>query len=117
MTTDQIARICHEAIVAYRKSLGDNSQKSWDKAGKDEKEGITKSVTLHLVNVDAWPAENHNAWLKERIDNGWVFGEVEDEGKKTHPHIVPYEQLPIDQQIRECLLRGITQSLIPFVGK
>jgi hypothetical protein len=116
MTTEQIAKICHEAVAAYSKSLGDSKAiPSWDKATEEEKEAVTKSVILHIGSVDAYPAENHNAWVKERVDSGWVFGEVEDEKKKTHPFILPFDQLPIEQQIKEHLLRGIVQSMIPFV--
>ncbi|MEE0945440.1 MAG: RyR domain-containing protein [Acutalibacteraceae bacterium] len=39
-------------------------------------------------------AENvHENWSKGRIDEGWKYGEVRDDSKKTTPCLVPYEQL------------------------
>ena len=40
-------------------------------------------------------AENvHDVWAKSRIDEGWTFGYERNDKKKTHPCIVPYNQLP-----------------------
>lgn len=40
-------------------------------------------------------AENvHDVWAKSRIDEGWTFGYERNDEKKTHPCLVPYNQLP-----------------------
>lgn len=40
-------------------------------------------------------AENvHDVWAKSRIDEGWTFGNERNDEKKTHPCLVPYNQLP-----------------------
>lgn len=36
----------------------------------------------------------HEVWAAGRIADGWTYGEVRDDTKKTHPCLVPYEQLP-----------------------
>lgn len=36
----------------------------------------------------------HEVWAAGRIADGWIYGEVRDDTKKTHPCLVPYEQLP-----------------------
>jgi len=39
-------------------------------------------------------AENtHEIWAAERIAEGWTYGEFRDDGKKTHPGLVPYSEL------------------------
>ena len=39
-------------------------------------------------------AENvHDVWAKSRIDEGWTFGNERNDEKKTHPCLVPYNQL------------------------
>jgi hypothetical protein len=35
----------------------------------------------------------HEVWAQGRIDDGWKYGELRDDAKKTHPCIVPYEDL------------------------
>ena len=40
-------------------------------------------------------AENvHDVWAKSRMDEGWTYGSERNDEKKTHPCLVPYNQLP-----------------------
>ena len=36
----------------------------------------------------------HEVWAETRISQGWTYGEQRDDELKTHPCLVPYEQLP-----------------------
>ena len=36
----------------------------------------------------------HEVWAKGRIEQGWTYGEERNDEKKTHPCLIPYEQLP-----------------------
>ena len=36
----------------------------------------------------------HEVWAETRINQGWTYGEQRDDDLKTHPCLVPYEQLP-----------------------
>lgn len=36
----------------------------------------------------------HEVWAKTRIDQGWSYGEQRNDELKTHPCLVPYEELP-----------------------
>ena len=36
----------------------------------------------------------HEVWAQSRIDQGWVYGEERSDSLKTHPCLVPYEELP-----------------------
>lgn len=39
-------------------------------------------------------AENvHDIWARNRLSEGWKYGEKRDENKKEHPCLVPYMQL------------------------
>lgn len=35
----------------------------------------------------------HDDWVKERLDSGWVYGEKKDAEKKVSPYLVPYDEL------------------------
>jgi hypothetical protein len=40
-------------------------------------------------------AENtHNIWAKHRMAEGWTYGPERDDSAKTHPDLVPYNELP-----------------------
>ena len=36
----------------------------------------------------------HEVWSAGRIAEGWRYGETRDDVRKTHPCLVPYEELP-----------------------
>jgi len=47
-----------------------------------------------LLDLTEKLAENvHENWSAGRIAEGWVYGPVRDDAKKTTPCLVPYEQL------------------------
>lgn len=39
-------------------------------------------------------AERHESWMKMHIDSGWVYGPEFDSTKKTHPNLMPWDDLP-----------------------
>lgn len=51
-----------------------------------------------LLRLTEQIAENvHEVWAKSRIEQGWTFG-VRNDAKKTHPCLVPYNQLPEEEK-------------------
>ena len=36
----------------------------------------------------------HEVWADSRIAQGWTYGEKRDDALKTHPCLVPYDELP-----------------------
>ena len=36
----------------------------------------------------------HEVWAQSRLDQGWTLGDKRDDALKTHPCLVPYEELP-----------------------
>lgn len=36
----------------------------------------------------------HDVWAQGRIAEGWTYGRQRDDKGKTHPCLVPYEELP-----------------------
>ena len=35
----------------------------------------------------------HEVWAQQRMEEGWTYGERRDGEKKTHPDLIPYEDL------------------------
>ncbi len=40
----------------------------------------------------------HEVWAETRIKQGWTYGKQRDDKLKTHPCLVPYEELPEDEK-------------------
>lgn len=36
----------------------------------------------------------HDVWAKNRIEQGWTYGEKRSDELKQHPCLIPYEELP-----------------------
>jgi len=49
----------------------------------------------HLEDLLEAIAENsHDIWARQRMDEGWTYGEKRDDEKLKHPDLVPYSDLP-----------------------
>ena len=115
MTTADIAQVAHEINKEYCLAIGDSSQLPWDEAPAWQKESAVLGVMFHVENPDAGPDASHNSWMKQKIDTGWKYGEVKDADKKEHPCIVPFEDLPMQQQFKDYLFRQVVHSLKKFL--
>ncbi len=40
----------------------------------------------------------HDVWAETRIKQGWTYGPKRNDEKKTHPCLVPYEELPDEEK-------------------
>jgi hypothetical protein len=76
-----------------------------------QRESATKGVQFRMDNPDAGHDAQHNAWMEEKVNDGWVHGEVKDAEAKTHPCIVPFDQLPEFQKKKEALFCAIVDAL------
>ena len=107
-----IAVVCHQANKAYCELVGqDSSQKDWMEAEAWQRDSAIAGVDFRLNNPDAGPDAQHNAWMKDKVDNGWVFGEVKDAENKQHPCIVDYDLLPEYQKKKDALFCAIVDAL------
>lgn len=106
-----IAKVCHQANKAWCENSGDESQKDWAEAEQWQRDSAIMGVEFRLANPDAGEDTQHNAWMKDKIDAGWVYGEVKDADAKTHPCIVPFNELPEFQQKKDALFCAIVDAL------
>ena len=111
MYQEKIAKVCHEVNRAYCKSMGDNSQLPWEDAPEWQKVSAKNGVRFHIDNPDAGPSRSHEAWLKEKKEDGWKYGPVKDIEKKEHPCFVPYDELPESQKAKDYIFTAIVEQL------
>lgn len=107
----QIAVICHQANKAWCEQNGDNTQKDWNECENWQKESAVNGVIFRIDNPNAKIDAQHNAWMEDKIKDGWTYGKIKDPAKKTHPCIVPFEELPEFQQKKDALFCAIVDSL------
>ena len=110
MNMNQIARVCHEVNRAYCEALGDFSQLAWEEAPEWQRVSARMGVDLHRSG-DFGPEASHISWMKQKIDEGWVYGPVKDPNAKEHPCIVPFDRLSREQQAKDFIFRAIVHAL------
>lgn len=112
----RIAQITHEVNRVWCEYNGDDSQPKWDEAPDWQKKSAMAGVRFHAFNPGADDAASHNAWLRDKEADGWVYGEVKDPEAKTHPCFVPFDQLPKEQQFKDRLFRTIVHAALAESG-
>ncbi len=108
-----IAMMCHAANREWCYLHGDTSQKPWAEAEEWQRESAIAGVQYRLANPRASTDAQHNAWMADKIKDGWVFGPVKDDTEKTHPCMVPYNELPDFQQQKDKIFCAIVDALAP----
>lgn len=106
----EIAQVCHEVNRAYCAALGDTSQTPWEEAPEWQKKSAVTGVELHQT-LDAGPEASHESWMAQKIADGWKLGPEKDAAKKEHPCIVPFGELPRDQQAKDYIFRAVVHAL------
>lgn len=111
---EDIASVIHDANRRLQIIEGDpRPSPLWDEAPERQTRGATESVELALANPDRTAEENHQGWMERLTADGWQWGEVKDEQAKTHPLLVPFDQLPAEAQRKDRLFIAIVRALAP----
>ncbi len=106
-----IAKACHEANRVWCQANGDDTQKHWQDAEQWQRDSAILGVKFRTENPNAGHDAQHNAWMSDKVKDGWVYGEVKDAEAKTHPCIVPFDELPDFQRKKDALFCAIVDSL------
>ena len=74
---------------------------------------LFKSLKFPISEVSA---QLHRAWTLQKLEQGWSYGPSLDDGQKTNPLLVPFEQLPADEQTRNNQMVSVTLESIYSLG-
>ena len=113
LSVEKIARVAHEANRAWCAANGDLSHLPWDEAPAWQKHSAREGVKAHL-KADLTPRDSHTMWLGQKARDGWVYGPVKNETYKEHPCMVPYDELPPEQRIKDALFSLIVRLFKDF---
>lgn len=111
MTDELIAHVAHEVNRAYCQSLGDDSQLPWEDAPQWQRDSAIAGVKLHRENPEAGPEASHQSWMAQKTADGWTYGPAKNPDAKQHPCMVPFADLPKEQQAKDYLFRAVVVTL------
>ncbi len=58
----------------------------------------------------------HETWMARRLSEGWKVGDQRDDEAKTHPCLVPYDQLPDSEKEYDRATATETLRMIQELG-
>lgn len=110
-TDHDIAYVCHEANRALQYIQGDPAPSPpWDQAPADQVKSAVQGV--RDVAAGTTPEQLHDTWCKGKVDDGWTYGPVKDAVAKTHPCLVPYDQLDAGQRTKDAVYLAVASTLL-----
>lgn len=108
---DRISAVVHAAMSAFKLALGEAPLPVWADAGADMQESTRAGVMFRLENPHAAISAQHDQWMAERKAAGWVYGARKDVAARTHPSLVPYEELSRTERQKDALFAAIVKAL------
>lgn len=114
---ENAAILAHEANRYYCIAIADNSQPSWPEAPEWQRISALSGVQQIIDNPNTTSEQSHENWLKDKIADGWVYGEVKDPEKKTHHCIVPYADLPPAQRMKDAIFGAVVREALASYGR
>lgn len=54
-------------------------------------------IELEIL-VEEMSKNVHEVWAETRLSQGWTYGEQRNDELKTHPCLIPYEELPEEEK-------------------
>lgn len=110
---EAIAEIAHELNRTFcSRYLGDHTHLPWQVSQQWVKDSAIAGVRNIIANPDTTPEDSHKSWLAHKEADGWVYGPKKDATAKTHPCMVPYDDLPPEQRIKDKLYTSVVRILL-----
>ena len=112
MKSIYIASVAHIALAALSEFAGEQDVvHEFDKLPDAQKEGLVAGVNMLIADLNAGADARHNAWMEKMLADGWKFSKKRSDEAKTHPRLVPFDQLLKKEIAKERLLHAIVRAM------
>jgi hypothetical protein len=114
---DAAPALCHLAWCCYQLGCGQPYNETPTAA---QLESHRNALKAFQANPAMTAEENHENWMSYRLSQGWKYGPVKDEKAKTHPDLIPFDQLPEverNKDVMDLLARRTIRALTSGAGR
>jgi len=113
LTYEKIASIVHSVTMRFPRSDGSYPE-SWGNIPYDAQKQAADAVERVAEGKHQSPEELHILWGELNMRNGWSYGEKWCPIKKTHPCMVPYDQLSDAQKLKDEIWGTLVPLLLSY---
>ncbi len=104
---EEIAIMCHAINRGICSAIGDHVMPPWDECPETMRKSVLEGVMTHRDNPELAPRQSHERWLEFKVNDGWSWGPKKDYDKKTHPQMLPYDELPAEQRLKDHVFKAV----------
>lgn len=107
----EISKIAHETMREYKESLGEPLP-AWDNAAQWMKDSTVDTIKDIMSDPSKTAEDIHNEWMRQKIASGWKYGPVKDAEQKTNPLLIPFNNLTVQEKIKDSLMSEVCNYAI-----
>ncbi|MGC8622087.1 MAG: RyR domain-containing protein [Caldisphaera sp.] len=100
-----------ESIAVNRRIIPEK----WEERDKEFRKQFTDYIESLQGKPLPTPEEAHNSWWRRYKEMGWKYGEVRDPVVKTHPDMVPFNELPKDEQEKDEAFLALVEFAFKYI--
>lgn len=109
MDMENIARLIYEATrLEAMWSKRPIVPEPWEQRDERFRKQFVEVVWRYMKSESLpTPEEAHNSWVESYVKMGWKYGEKRDPKLKTHPDLVPFNELPKDERDKDAIFLAL----------
>ena len=94
-----VCKVCHDKNNELMVANGETPRGDWESLDQVDKDLTYKSVKRIIDDRTITAKDIHDEWMTNKESDGWVYGLVKDPVNKTHPLMIPFDEMSdIDKQ-------------------
>ena len=109
---EAIAELAYEAVRAWCTIIGDEPTPPWRSLSESARNSVIDGARFVIEKPHTSLADQHDNWRAARAGDGWQYGATLDRACKWHPNMVPFDELPWVQQVKDRLFRHVVHAIL-----
>lgn len=93
----------HKILLTIRQINNETDLREYSELSELEKTLLIESAMQVVYEDISTAKECHDIWMKIKIDQGYKYGEIKCDKEKTHPCMIPFEELSFLQKLKDEL--------------